>query len=107
MTNFMTYLIFQMLVSVGMMTCYAIVSLTMDHNVCNFDINDYETGMDLPIYNNIEDAPNITTTVQLTFIIGLILHTSLFIHNVFLETFFRFERPAISTQGDIYNQVDP
>ena len=80
-----------MFISVGMVSCYAIVVFTMDHNTCNFDLSEYETGRpDLPIYENIRNAPNITKTVQLTFIIGLILHAFLFILNVFVEPYLRF-----------------
>ena len=102
-----------MFVSVGMLSCYAIVVFTMDHNRCNFDLSEYETGrLDLPIYENIRDAPDITKTVELTFIIGLILHVFLFILNVFVDPFVRFNKPDFRSYsqgggGDFIEQVDP
>ena len=75
-----------------MVTGYAILSLVMEHNVCRFNRADYEDDPDakFPIHDDPEKYPDVTPTLQLCFIIGLTLHSLLFILGVYFEPHFRY-----------------
>ena len=98
--NFMTYWIVQTLLSVVLVTGYAILSLVMEHNVCRFDKSQYFDDPWLEVHDDPEKYPNVTITVQICFIVGLILHVLLFFLNVFYEPHFRFFKIEVEQPVD-------
>ena len=52
LTNFTTYWTVQTLLSVVLVTGYAIASIVMEHNVCRFDKAEYVDDPMLPAYDD-------------------------------------------------------
>lgn len=110
MQNYTTYWFVNTLVTFSQLVGYIITSLVIEHQVCRFAESDYVDDPFLPVHDDHNLYPNITPTVQLTFISGLILHTFLFILNTYFELRLRFYKPQVKSDnvGDWLNSdVDP
>ena len=89
-----------------MLSCYAVAAMGIGHEVCRFDRSDYDDNPKLPIYESMDEAPNVTTTVVLSFIMGLLLHLTLFTLNIFFEPYFMYTEPVVP-KGNFLELVDP
>ena len=93
------------MLSVAAVTFYAILTLAMGHNECRFDKpppppdDDDDEEEDDPKITDPAKLPNVTSTVQLCFMVGLSLHVLLFFVVIFFETHWRYYLGERSKQG--------
>lgn len=91
MSNFMIYFWVQMFISVALVTLYTLLTVIMGHNECRFDAEKFDGDVDPNAKpKKPEDLPNVTTTVQLCFMVGLTLHVLIFITNIYFEPHWRY-----------------
>ena len=80
MANYMLFFWIQLALSIVLITFYVLLTLFMGHNECRYQkVNDDKA----PPPVDPSKLPNVTSTMQLCFIIGLSLHVLIFLNDIY------------------------
>lgn len=87
----MAFFWLQLCLSVVLVTIYILLTFVMGHNECRYDSAFYADPEDDEVKpKKLEDQPNVTTTIQICFMAGLVLHVLIFFINIYFEPSWRY-----------------